>query len=61
MNAHVKEPLIAIDDRKKTFKVARNNFVDPAMLQAERDRIFSKCWLYVGHGSEVNKPGDFIM
>ncbi|MBR1087716.1 Rieske 2Fe-2S domain-containing protein [Bradyrhizobium manausense] len=61
MNARVKEPLILIDDQKKTFKVARNNFIDSEVLQAERDRIFGNCWLYVGHGSELNKPGDFMM
>ena len=26
------------------------------MLQSERDRIFEKCWLYLGHESEVEKP-----
>lgn len=61
MNVHVKEPLILFDDRKKTFKVARNNFVDPVLLQAERDRIFDRCWLYLGHTSELTKPGDFMM
>lgn len=61
MNAHLKEPLIVIDDQKKTFKVARKSFVDAELFQVERDRIFDKCWLYVGHGSELTKPGDFMM
>jgi p-cumate 2,3-dioxygenase alpha subunit len=23
-------------------------------------RIFSKCWIYVGHSSELKKPNDFV-
>ena len=54
------DPAILIDPAQNSFKVARRNFVDRDIWQAEKDRIFEKCWLYLGHGSELAKPGDFL-
>ena len=51
---------IRIDRSRNLFKIARRNFVDPAILQLERDRIFDRCWLYLGHASEIANPGDFL-
>jgi p-cumate 2,3-dioxygenase alpha subunit len=51
---------IMVDESKKIFKVSRQAFVDPAILQAERTKIFDKCWLYLGHSSELPKPGSFV-
>src|SRR5213593_1037777 len=51
---------LMIDESKKIFKVSRQAFVDPHILEAERARIFDKCWLYLGHSSELAKPGDFV-
>ncbi len=31
----------------------------PEILALERERIFNKVWLYVGHESEVEKAGDY--
>lgn len=42
------------------FRVNRRVFVDEAIFQRERRAIFGKCWLYVGHASEVEQPGDFV-
>ena len=41
------------------FRVARSSYTDPALHAAELDAIFSKCWLFVGHDSELAKPNDF--
>ena len=30
-----------------------------SILQLERERIFDQCWLYVGHESQVQQPGDY--
>ena len=51
---------LMIDEGKKIFKVSRRAFVDPDILEAERAQIFDKCWLYLGHSSELAKPGDFV-
>lgn len=53
-------PALAIDTKRGTFKVPRRAFVDPLVLEAERTEIFDKCWLYLGHGSELKKNGDFV-
>ena len=31
----------------------------PAILELEKERIFNRCWIYVGHESEVEQPGDY--
>lgn len=38
----------------------RSIFVDPDIYQQELEQIFGRCWLYVGHESQISKPGDFI-
>lgn len=54
MGKYVKE-----DQEKLSFKVNRQAFIDPEILETEREAIFSKCWLYIGHESELPKKGDF--
>lgn len=54
MNKYVQE-----DQQKCLFKVNRKAFIDPQILDLEREEIFSKCWLYIGHESEVPNVGDF--
>ena len=41
------------------FRVNRRAFTDPECLADERRRIFDKCWIYVGHESEVPHAGDY--
>jgi phenylpropionate dioxygenase-like ring-hydroxylating dioxygenase large terminal subunit len=38
----------------------RRVFADPALYEREQERVFARCWLYVGHESEVPSPGDFV-
>ena len=63
--SHIAEPpgrsSMLIDDREKGFfKVARTAFVEDDVLIRERDRIFNRCWIYLGHESEIAEPNDFI-
>ena len=50
-----------IDDHDRgIFRIQRTTFTDPAVLDLEKKKIFDQTWLYVGHESEVAKPGDFL-
>ncbi|MFE9322453.1 hypothetical protein ACIHDR_24660 [Nocardia sp. NPDC052278] len=35
-------------------------FNNEAVFGAELDKIFSTCWVFVAHESEIPKPGDFV-
>src|SRR5690625_2785613 len=41
------------------FRVNRQAMVDPEVLAKEREEIFDKVWLYLGHETELKKPNDF--
>jgi len=60
MNADNAHPALLVDPAQRIFKVARRNFVDQEIFEAEKEKIFDRCWLYLGHSSELPKPGDFI-
>ena len=51
---------IAIDAERGRFQVARRAFTSESILEAERSEIFDKCWIYVGHESEMAVPGAFV-
>jgi phenylpropionate dioxygenase-like ring-hydroxylating dioxygenase large terminal subunit len=34
---------------------------DPDIHRAELDRIFTRCWIFVGHVSEIPSPGDYVL
>jgi p-cumate 2,3-dioxygenase alpha subunit len=52
---------VRVEPATGRFSVARSNYTDPAIFRSEMDRIFLKCWLYVGHTSELAQPDQFIM
>lgn len=52
--------LVEEDSSVGIFRVSRRAFVDPEVLARERALIFDRCWLYLGHESEITKPGDFL-
>jgi p-cumate 2,3-dioxygenase alpha subunit len=50
-----------VDDREAgVFRVKRSTMTRDDVWQLERERIFDTCWLYIGHGSEIDAPGDFV-
>jgi p-cumate 2,3-dioxygenase alpha subunit len=50
-----------VDDRERgVFRVKRTAMTSDDVWTLERDRIFDRCWLYVGHSSEIDSPGDFV-
>lgn len=38
----------------------RNIFVDRDIYQQELEQVFGRCWLFVGHESQVKNNNDFI-
>lgn len=50
-----------IEDKvKNKFLVNRNTFISEEILKLERQRIFDRVWVYVGHESEIPNPHDFV-
>ncbi len=54
------EMFVDIDHDKAIFRVARSAFVSEDVFDQEYKQVFDKCWLYLGHESELGKPGDFL-
>lgn len=53
------ESSLHIDPHARLFRVARSNYVDPEIFRTEMEEIFSRCWLYVGHDSELKHNDSF--
>ncbi|AHC26142.1 MULTISPECIES: aromatic ring-hydroxylating oxygenase subunit alpha [Mycobacteriaceae] len=52
--------LIIDDVDNGVFRVHRSTMTSPEIYAAEQDLIFNRCWLYLGHESELRQPGDFV-
>lgn len=49
------------DDRENNlFQVRREVFTSEEVLQKEREEIFNKAWIYVGHETEIPNRNDFV-
>jgi len=53
-------PFIVDDPTRHTFRVHRRTMVDPDVLAVERNQIFDRTWLYLGHESEIAESGDYL-
>jgi len=42
-------------------EISREIFVNKDLYEEEKEQIFARAWLYVGHESQVQKPGDFFV
>jgi p-cumate 2,3-dioxygenase alpha subunit len=51
--------LVLDDSERGIFRVHRSSMTSPDLFALERERVFNHCWLYVGHESEVEQPGDY--
>ena len=51
---------LIIDDRDRgIFRVHRSCMTSLDLFQREHELIFNRCWIYLGHESEVESPGDY--
>jgi p-cumate 2,3-dioxygenase alpha subunit len=49
------------DDREMPrFRVSRVAMTDGGVFARERDVVFGRSWLYIGHETELRKPNDFV-
>jgi p-cumate 2,3-dioxygenase alpha subunit len=51
---------VEVDRTRRRFRVDRRTYTDFDVLKRERDTVFRRCWLYIGHGSEIAASGDFV-
>ncbi len=50
---------IVDDPDRKIFQLDRITYVSEEILTQEISHLFGRCWIYVGHASELKNPGDF--
>ena len=48
-----------VKETSTDFSVHASVYTDPAIFEAEMRNIFERSWCYVGHESEIERPGDF--
>jgi benzoate/toluate 1,2-dioxygenase subunit alpha len=46
-------------DRDGDFRVNGAVYTDPELFRREMDVLFGRCWIYVGHDSEIPNAGDY--
>ncbi len=48
------------DDRKRgVFRVHRSSMTSVDLFHQEQKQILDRCWIYIGHESEIENPGDY--
>ncbi|MFD2497842.1 aromatic ring-hydroxylating dioxygenase subunit alpha [Rhizorhabdus histidinilytica] len=45
---------------EKAQWMPKRMYLDPAMFERERERIFKREWLYAAHVGAVSQPGDYV-
>lgn len=54
-------PELHIDsDIAQAWTLPSRQYTDPSVFAAETEKIFSRTWQVVGHGSQVVNPGDYF-
>ncbi|MCY4311781.1 MAG: Rieske 2Fe-2S domain-containing protein, partial [Rhodospirillaceae bacterium] len=41
-------------------EVHRDVYIDDEVFELEMEHLFANTWVYLGHGSQVPEPGDFL-
>src|SRR5262245_19658521 len=56
---HIGRPLVRESRENLTFAVNREVFVSREIFEREQRAVFDRCWIYLGHASELRNPGDY--
>ncbi|MBM3941007.1 MAG: aromatic ring-hydroxylating dioxygenase subunit alpha, partial [SAR202 cluster bacterium] len=46
---------------EKRGLVSREVYVNEEIYKLEQERVFARVWLFVGHESQIPKPGDYFV
>ncbi len=44
----------------ETDRVHKRVYTDPEIFDLEMERVWGQAWVFVGHESQVSKPGDYF-
>jgi phenylpropionate dioxygenase-like ring-hydroxylating dioxygenase large terminal subunit len=44
-----------------TGQISREIFVNETIYQQELEQVFARAWLFIGHESQIRKPGDYFV
>ena len=53
------EHLVEDDRDRGIFRVHRSSMTSVDLFNQEQAHILDRCWMYVGHDSEIENPGDY--
>ncbi|MBL8271794.1 aromatic ring-hydroxylating oxygenase subunit alpha [Steroidobacter sp.] len=53
------DDIARIDGLVRPDQVHRDVYCDPELFELEMQRLWHRTWIYVGHDSQVPKPGDY--
>jgi len=57
---YLMESLLRDDPASRVFRLNHLALTSDEVFDLERAQIFEKCWLFLGHESEIRQPGQFL-
>ena len=57
----ISDGYIDTDKERGSFRINQKVYADQRIFEEEAARVFDRCWLYLGHESEVPKPNAYLL